>query len=145
MEVIMVDQKNSTPVISEYEQKWVDGLNSGNVSVADEVFQPDCVIHINGNPQRDLSLDNFKQMVTGMLTAFPDLHFTINDQITSGEKVSTRWTATGTNTGPFGETQATGRGIEIEGLIIDYVVNGRVAKRWELWDQMAMMQQLGLV
>ncbi len=141
----MIDQENSNLVILEYEQKWIDGLNSGNVSVADEVFQPDCVIHINGNPQRDLSLDNFKQMIAGLLVAFPDLHFAINDQFASGEKVSTRWTAKGTNTGPFGEMQATGRGIEIEGLIIDYVVNGRVAKRWELWDQMAMMQQLGIV
>ena len=141
----MINQKTSTPLISEYEQKWVDGLNSGDVSVADEVFQPDCVIHINGNPQRDLSLDNFKQMAAGLLVAFPDLHFTINDQFTSGEKVSTRWTAKGTNTGPFGEMQATGKVVEIEGLIIDYVVNGKVAKRWELWDQMSMMQQLGLV
>jgi len=141
----MNDQKNAPMVVSEYIQKWVDGLNSGNVSVADEVFQPDCIIHINGNPQRDLSLDNFKQMVAGMLTAFPDLHVTINDQFTSGEKVSTRWTAKGTNSGPFGEMQATGKEVEIEGLIIDYVLNGKVAKRWELWDQMAMMQQLGVV
>lgn len=141
----MIDQENPPLVISEYEQKWVDGLNSGNVSVADEVFHPDCVIHINGNPQRDLSLDNFKQMAAGLLIAFPDLHFTINDQFTSGEKVSTRWTAKGTNTGPFGEMQATGRDVEIEGFIIDHVINGKVKQRWELWDQMAMMQQLGVV
>ena len=141
----MINQKTSTPLISEYEQKWVDGLNSGNVSLADEVFHPDSVIHINGNPQRDLLLDDFKQMVTGLLAAFPDLHFTINDDFSSGEKVSTRWTAKGTNTGAFGEMQATGKVVEIEGLIIDYVVNGKVAKRWELWDQMSMMQQLGLV
>ncbi|MGI8635887.1 MAG: ester cyclase [Segetibacter sp.] len=140
----MINQENTILVVTEYLQKWVDGLNSGNISVADEVFLPDCVIHINGNPQRDLSLSNFKQMLTGLLVAFPDLHFTINDQFTSGAKVSTRWTAKGTNTGPFGEMQATGRAVEIEGLIIDYVVNGRVAKRWELWDQMAMMQQLGV-
>jgi len=141
----MIVQENTSIEISEYEQKWVDGLNAGNVSVADEVFHPDCVIHINGNPQRDLSLDNFKQMATGLLVAFPDLHFIINDHFTSGEKVSTRWTAKGTNTGPFGEMQATGKAVEIEGLIIDHVVNGKVAKRWELWDQMAMMQQLGIV
>ena len=140
----MIDQENIHLEVSEYEQIWVDGLNSGNPSVADDVFHPECVIHINGNVQRDLTLDNFKQMLTGLLAAFPDLHFTINDQFNSGGKVSTRWTATGTNTGPFGDMQATGRAIEIEGLIIDYVVNGRVAKRWELWDQMAMMQQLGL-
>src|SRR4051812_10119628 len=141
----MINQENTTLAISEYEQKWVDGLNSGDISVADEIFLADCVIHINGNPQRDLSLNNFKQMLAGLLGAFPDLHFTINDQFTFGEKVSTRWTAKGTNTGPFGEMQATGRAVEIEGLIIDHIVNGRVAKRWELWDQMAMMQQLGLV
>ena len=141
----MIDQEKSTAEILEYEQKWLDGLNSGNVSIADEVFQPGCVIHINGNPQRDLTLENFKQMVAGLLVAFPDLHFTLNDQFSSGDKVSTRWTAKGTNTGPFGEMPATGRTVEVEGLIIDYMVNGKVAKRWELWDQMAMMQQLGLV
>jgi steroid delta-isomerase-like uncharacterized protein len=141
----MINQENASLVISEYEQKWVDGLNSGNIAVADEVFLPDCIIHINGNPQRDLSLDNFKQMAEGLRVAFPDLHFTINDQFCSGEKVSTRWTAKGTNTGPIGEMPATGRAVELEGLIIDYVVNGRVAKRWELWDQMGMMQQLGVV
>jgi steroid delta-isomerase-like uncharacterized protein len=141
----MIEQENTTIEVSAYEQKWVAGLNSGDISMADEVFQPDCVIHINGNPQRNLFLDDFKQMLAGLLTAFPDLHFTINDQFACGEKVSTRWTATGTNTGPFGEMPATGKGIEIEGLIMDQVINGRVAKRWELWDQMGMMQQLGLV
>jgi len=84
-------------------------------------------------------------MLAGLLLAFPNVHFTINDQFTSGEKVSTRWTAKGTNTGRFSEMQATGKEIEIEGHIIEYVVDGKVAKRWELWDQMAMMQQLGVV
>ena len=141
----MIDQENAPMVISEYEQKWVDGLNSNNISVADEVFHPDCVIHINGNPQRDLSLEDFKQMVSGLLLAFPDLNFTINDQFACGEKVSTRWSATGTNTGPFGEMPATGKTIVVEGLIIDYVKDGKVAERWELWDQAAMLQQLGII
>ena len=141
----MIAQEKAPMVISECIQKWIDAMNSGNVSVADDVFQPDCIIHINGNPERDLSVENFKQMAAGILAAFPDIHFTINDQFTSGEKVSTRWTAKGTNTGPFGEMPATGKRVEIEGFIIDQVVNGKIAKRWELWDQMAMMQQLGVV
>ena len=140
----MNDQQNLPLVVSEYEQKWVEGLNNGDISIANEVFQPDCIIHINGNPERDLNLNNFKQMIAGLFVAFPDLHFTINDQFSSGHKFSTRWTARGTNTGIFGEMPATGKAIEIEGLIIDYLVNGKVAKRWEIWDQMAMMQQLGI-
>src|SRR5688572_23110962 len=132
MEILMVQTKSSIPVVSEYEQKFVDSLNSGSVAAAEEAFHADCIIHINGNPQRDLSLNEFKQMVTGLLGAFPDLHFTINDHFTAGDKVTTRWTANGTNTGSFGEMPATGKVVEIEGLIIDRVVDGKVAHRWEL-------------
>ncbi|WP_458922995.1 ester cyclase [Flavitalea antarctica] len=144
MEAIMIAHPNLPVIVSEYEQKWVEGLNNGDVSVANEVFHHDCIVHINGNTRRDLTVEQFTEMVAGLFVAFPDLHFTIEDQFSSGHKFSTRWTATGSNTGPFGDMPATGKKVEIEGHIIDYVVDGKVAKRWEIWDQMAMMQQLGL-
>ena len=130
---------------ADFEQRWVDGLNRGDIAVADETFAPECVIHITGSPDPTLSVDGFKQMVTGLLAAFPDLHFTIEDQIVAGDKVSTRWTADGTNTGPFGDVPATGRRVHVDGLILDRLENGRVVERWEQWDQMAMMRQLGLL
>ena len=83
-------------------------------------------------------------MVSVLLTAFPDLRFTIQDQITAGEKVAMRWLAEGTNTGPFGAAPPTGKPIRVEGLIFDRVLDGRVAERWEQWDQPAMLRQLGL-
>jgi len=130
--------------IAGYEHTWVEGLNSGDVSVADNVFASDCVIHINGSPERNLSLDGFKQMMSGLLAAFPDLHLTIQDQIAAGDKVATRWVAVGTNSGAFGNVPATGRQVRVDGLILDRVVEGRVVERWEQWDQMGMLQQLGL-
>jgi predicted ester cyclase len=39
---------------------------------------------------------------------------------------------------------ATGRRVQIGGLVLDRVVDGKVVERWEQWDQMAMLQQLGL-
>ena len=122
----------------------MDGLNRGDVSGADQAFASDSVIHINGSLEPNLSLGGFKEMVSGLLGAFPDLRFTIEDQIVAGEKVATRWTAKGTNTGAFGPMPATGRRIQISGLILDRVVDGKVVERWEQWDQMAMLQQLGL-
>ena len=130
---------------TDYEQRWVEGLNRGDIALADETFAPDCVIHITGSPDPNLSVDGFKQMVGGLLAAFPDLHFSIEDQIVVGDKVGTRWTAEGTNTGPFGEVPPTGRRMHVDGLILDRVENGRVVERWEQWDQMAMMRQLGLL
>jgi steroid delta-isomerase-like uncharacterized protein len=131
--------------ITEYEQKWVNGLNRGDVSAADETFRTDCVIHINGSPQPNIGLAEFNEMVKGLLAAFPDLRFTIEDQVVVGDKVTTRWTAEGTNTGPLGGVPATGKRMRINGLILDRVVGDKVAERWEQWDQMGMMQQLGLI
>jgi steroid delta-isomerase-like uncharacterized protein len=130
---------------TDFERRWVEALNRGDVAVADETFTQDCVIHITGSPEPDLSVEGFKQMVAGLLAAFPDLHFTIEDQIVSADKVATRWTAEGTNTAPLGEVPPTGRRVHVDGLILDRVENGRVVERWEQWDQMAMMRQLGLL
>lgn len=127
-----------------YTQTWVDGLNRGDVSVADKVFAADCVIHINGSPDPNLGVAGFRQMVAGLLAAFPDLRFTIEDQIVAGDKVATRWVAEGTNSAPFGNVPATGRRVRVDGLILDRVADGRVVERWEQWDQSGMMQQLGL-
>jgi steroid delta-isomerase-like uncharacterized protein len=134
-----------TVQVTDFERKWVEGLNRGDVAVADETFAPDCVIHIAGAPEPNLPVEGFKQMVSGLLAAFPDLHFTIEDQILADDKVATRWTAEGTNTGPFGEVPPTGRRVRVDGLILDRVERGRVVERWEQWDQMAMMRQLGLL
>ena len=140
----MINVSNSLEVLP-YELKLVEGFNRGDVSVADHVFHSDAVIHINGNPNKDLSLEEFKQMVTGVLIAFPDLQFTIEDQFASGNKISTRWTAEGTNSGPLGELNPTGKRVKLDGIIIDYLKNEKVSERWELWDQMSMLQQLGIM
>lgn len=131
--------------VTAFERTWIEGLNSGDVSAADKAFAPDCVIHINGSPDPNLRLDAFKQMIAGLLSAFPDLRLTVEDQIVAGDKVATRWSAEGTNTGALGPVPATGHRIRIAGLILDRVVDGKVVERWEQWDQMGMLQQLGLV
>ena len=134
-----------TMPVTDFERRWVEALNQGDVTVADETFTRDCVIHITGSPEPNLSVEGFKQMVSGLLAAFPDLHFTIEDQIVSGDKVATRWIAEGTHTASLGDVPPTGRRIHVDGLILDRVENGRVVERWEQWDQTAMLRQLGLM
>jgi len=127
----------------EYQRKWIEALNRGDPAGADEAFTPDCLIHITGSPVADLDLGSFKQMMVGFFTAFPDLHFTMADQIEAGDKVAMRWVAEGTHTGPLGAAPPTGKRVHIEGLILDRVSGGRVAERWEQWDQTTMLRQLG--
>jgi|SRR5687768_17167462 predicted ester cyclase len=136
--------RGGTVQITDCERVWIEGLNRGDISVADEVFASEGVIHISGSPDPNLSVEGFKQMISGLLSAFPDMRITIEDQIVAGDKVATRWSAEGTNNGPFGTVPATGRRVRINGLLLDRVAGGKVVERWEQWDQMSMMQQLGL-
>ncbi|MEA3274796.1 MAG: ester cyclase [Pseudomonadota bacterium] len=131
--------------VAKYEQIWIDGLNRGDVSVANDSFAPNCVIHMAGAPEPNVSVEAFKLLVAGLLTAFPDFKITVVDQIVSGEKVATRWVAEGTHDGPLGEAQPTGNRAKFEGLILDHMVGEQVAERWEQWDQMGMLKQLGLI
>ncbi len=131
--------------VIKYERNWIDGLNRGDVSPADETFAPDCVIHMAGAPEPNLSVSAFKELVNGLLVAFPDFHVTVVDQMIADNKAAFRWVARGTHDGPLGDAQATGKQVQFVGLIFDHVVGDQVAERWEQWDQMGMLQQLGLV
>ena len=126
--------------VVEYERVWVEGLNRGDVSAADAAFAPDCVVHITGVAEPLRGVGPWKELISGLLRAFPDLHLTIEDQLVQGDRVAFRWRASGTHTGPLGAAPATGRSVRLDGLILDRVADGRVQERWEQWDQSLMLQ-----
>ena len=129
--------------LMDYQRIWVEGLNRGDVSAADRAFLPDCVVHITGVAEPLHGVGPWKEFVAGFLKAFPDLRFTMEDQLVRGDLVAFRWRATGTHTGPLGPAPETGKQIAIDGLIIDRVVGGKVHERWEQFDQSLMLKQLG--
>ena len=127
----------------EYQRIWIDGLNRGDVSVADAAFSPDCVIHITGVAAPLHGLGPWKELVGGLLAAFPDMRFSVEEQLVQGDRVAFRWHAAGTHTAPLGAAPPTGKSVSIDGLIVDRVEDGKVRERWEQWDQSLMLQQLG--
>jgi predicted ester cyclase len=127
----------------EHERIWIDGLNRADVSAADGAFAPGCVVHMTGVPAPFHGVKAWKEFISGMLLAFPDLHFTIEDQLVQGDRAAFRWHATGTHTGPLGAAPPTGKSVALDGLILDRLVGGKVQERWEQWDQSVMLQQLG--
>jgi len=129
-------EKDKMDNVVEYEAKWIAGLNQGDVSVADVVFDFDCKFHITGS-QKPLSLAEFKEQVQKDLFDFPGRRFFIEDQIKdqniAPDRYVFRWSAESTySISPKEEP------IRIEGLIIDRVANGKIVERWEEWDQPAL-------
>jgi steroid delta-isomerase-like uncharacterized protein len=84
-------------------------------------------------------------LVTVYRNAFPDVHFTIDEQIAEGDKVVTRWTGHGTHKGELAGIPATGKSATVTGMGVDRIVNGKIVESWGIFDQFGMMQQLGVI
>lgn len=110
----------------------------------DEVYDPGLVWH---EPDRDIEgLEEARQFIDMYKTAFPDLGATVEDVIAEGDKVVTRVTLRGTHQGEIEEFgPPTGRRIELEGITIHRIENGKIVEEWETYDNLGAMQQLGLV
>jgi steroid delta-isomerase-like uncharacterized protein len=118
-----------------------EAYSRGDLGVVDEVAAKDLVIHA---PSQEIhGREGAKKFVTMLRTAFPDLHFTIEDQIAEGDMVATRWTARGTHHGQFQNIPATGREIRLVGTDIDRIHGGKVVECWAHLDELGLMQQLG--
>jgi steroid delta-isomerase-like uncharacterized protein len=121
-------------------------FGKGKLNVLDEIIVKDHVNSGPGTPPELLpGLEGTKQLVTMYRNAFPDVHFTIDEQIAEGDKVVTRWTGHGTHQGELAGIPATGKSSTVTGIAVDRLVNGKIAESWGIFDQFGMMQQLGVI
>jgi steroid delta-isomerase-like uncharacterized protein len=138
----MLAETNKTVARRLFEEVW----NKGNLTVLNEIIAKD---HVSSGPGTLPGLpagpEGSKQLVTVYRNAFPDVHFTIDEQIAEGDKVVTRWTAHGTHQGELVGIPATGKSSTVTGIALDRIVNGKIAESWGIFDQFGMMQQLGVI
>jgi steroid delta-isomerase-like uncharacterized protein len=120
-------------------QRYIDEMNRGNAAFVDEYLASTAIYH---GPMGDLSKDQFIEFHNAMLTAFPDVQLTIEDQIAEGDKVVTRWTARGTHKGNFQGIAPTDREVVITGIIISRIEGGKEVESWEELNLLGLMQQL---
>jgi steroid delta-isomerase-like uncharacterized protein len=92
-----------------------------------------------------LDADGHKAFMSGLLAAFPDSRFIVEDVIAEGDKVVVRHTLQGTHQAELQGVPASGRPVEVNGIIIFRMENGKIAEAWLNADIMGMMQQLGVV
>ena len=89
--------------------------------------------------------DGIRQFAEGYITAFPDIHFEVTDQIASGDLVASAWVGTGTHEGDLSGIPPTGRRVEIHGCNITRVRNGKIVQSRIYWDSATLMRQLGVM
>ena len=117
--------------------------NEGDMTTVDEIIAPEYVRHdLAGGPDA-AGPEGVKRLITGLRTAFPDLQTTIDDIIADGEKVVVRFTARGTQSGPFQGMAPTGREAAWAGVNIYRVSGGKIRETWQLADGLGLLRQLG--
>lgn len=134
----MSTEQNKALVRRFIEELW----NQKHLAHVDVLVDINYIDHTSGNPPGPESL---KQFAEAYITAFPDLHTTIEDQVAEGDKVVTRWTSHGTNTGSFFGHPATGKSATIAGMSIDRIAGGKIVESWDAIDQLGMLQQLEMI
>jgi steroid delta-isomerase-like uncharacterized protein len=131
-----MSNENKVLVRKTIENVW----NKRNFAIVDERFASDYVGHI---PDEIEGPEGVKRFVSTIVNAAPKIQ--IEDQIAEGDKVVTRWTASGKHEGEFNGIPATGKDVSVSGITIFRIANGKMVEGWTNVDRLSLMQQLGVV
>jgi steroid delta-isomerase-like uncharacterized protein len=119
-------------------------LNQQKLAVAKEIVAENFV-ELDPFPGQGPGRQGLKDVLAVFIAGFPDMHWTIEEQIAEGDKVMTRFTWTGSQQGAFMGIPATGKQVKVKGVVIDRVVDGWMVDSRILMDTMGMLQQLGVL
>lgn len=117
-------------------------INNRNLDAAGDYVAED-MVELVPFPGQGPGLAGLKDVLTGLFAAFPDMHWTIEEQIAEEANVLTRFTWTGTHEGAFFGVAASGRKVSVWGMVIDSLEQGKIKRTRILMDAFGLMQQIG--
>ncbi len=136
----MSTEENKTRVRRLYEVVF----NQKNLAAIDDFVAPTVIDHSlpPGVPE---GIEGVRQAIGMFVSAFPDMHITVEDLIAEGDKVVARWSLHGTHQGASLGMPPTGKQFTMPGVSIVRLEGGKSVEQWVLHDQLGMLQQLGLI
>jgi predicted ester cyclase len=137
----------TTEVISATRQReivdkiYLEGLNNGNLAIADEYLTPD----FRNHGSHDDSLtgpESFKLTIRKQRAGFSDIRYEILDFISQDDKCVVRWVMHGRHTGEFIGVPATGKTVQHHAILILRFEGDKIAERWGIVDNFALLRFL---
>ena len=114
-------------------------FNQGKFQVADEIYAKDFVNH---GLHRDANLQEDQAAVHWEKQALPDLKMTVDQMVAEGDLVTVVWTIHGTNTAAASPLPATGVKLELRGITVWRIVDGRIREEWTDFDTFRIIRQV---
>lgn len=130
--------------INMYSSVWDDVINKGEIDKINNVHFTEDITLIS-SPENITGIENFKAYYNEFLVGFSDINFTIVDVFGQGDKLVKHWRFEGNHTGNFVGIPPTGNHVDIEGTTLVKMRDGKIAQEQDFMDNMAFLQQLGIV
>lgn len=118
-------------------------VSRGDIPLVDELVTGDYVQYDPARSDPIRGPDALKEAVRGYRRGMPDLTKTIEAAIVDDPAVAIHYTATGTHDGTLVGVEPTGRGIEVEGVYVARVEDGKLTRGSDMWDVFGLLRQVG--
>lgn len=122
-----------------------DVFNEKRLDRIDDYMAENYVEHTPAAPEAIKGRGSIREHYAGTHTAFPDFEVRIEDLIAEGNKVVQRSQQVGTHEGEFMNVPPTENRINVSGIVIYQIEDGKIVESWVQADMMGMMQQLGVL
>jgi steroid delta-isomerase-like uncharacterized protein len=123
--------------------------NERRLEVADAIFANDCVTHQlrSGAPAEAVPRgpQAIKEHVTNWVASFPDLHFSVEQMLSEGDRVAMQLLMEGTHQGTWLGIPPSGKRIQIRMFAVHRIVQDKIVEDWVLVESLGVLQQLGVV
>jgi steroid delta-isomerase-like uncharacterized protein len=128
-------------------RRGIAAANAGTMAqVAPEIFTPGFVRHDLGQAFPEFTTAaGVSDLMTLLRTAIPDYEQEIQDIFAAGDRVAMRWVMRGTHRGELLGASPTGNAVEVNGINLYRVAEGRIAEVWMLMDLAGLLRQLGVL
>jgi len=122
-------------------RRWYDELwDAWKTDIVEELFTDDYRLHIPGQPIFDKQ--GVKPVVEMFQRAFPDLKHLVHETIVGEGSIAARWTVRGTHRGDFQGIAPSGKPIDVSGITIHHIRDGRISETWLAFDTMTLVGQI---
>lgn len=119
-------------------------ITKGKIDAAAQFVWEDVVEQVP-LPGQGPGLEGLKDILRYMRSGFPDIDFSVKEQISEGDKVASRFEWTGTHQGEFMGVPATGKPVRVWGIVVDRLEDGRIKDTRIIMDTLGLMMQLGAI
>jgi steroid delta-isomerase-like uncharacterized protein len=127
-------------------RRWFQEVwNEGRIQTVYELLSPDAVATGQRGAEKEIrGPEEFVKFVREIRGAFPDIKVNVEDVFGAGDKVVLRWSAVMTHTGDALGLPASGQTVRSRGITIARIVDGKIVEGWDNWDQLGMLEQIGV-